>query len=406
MKEGSNISGNSNRLNQNKLMDTADKINIIITGDFCPHKRVEQAFLKKEFENVFNGIDKIAEDCDLSITNLECPLTLSNIPIVKTGPNLKAHPDCINGIKFGGFNVVTLANNHIMDYGEQGLIDTINACNKTNIHFVGAGANIQEAEEPLYLKVRNKKIAIVNFCENEWSIAEKKKAGANPLNPIRNYYQIKEAKKKADIILLVIHGGHEYFPLPSPRMVKTYRFFADLGVTAIIGHHTHCVSGYEIYNDVPIFYSLGNFIFYSKNTKPDSWFEGYFIKLTIADNTVTNISLHPYHQCKNEPGLMLMNQEEESDFLNKIKEYSQIIGDSNLLDNSWSEFCASKKIEYLSNLLSLNKVQRQMLKRNILPNLIIEKKKLVSLLDMFTCEAHKDAMIKTIESEILKISKK
>ena len=136
---------------------TSDKINIIITGDFCPHKRVEQAFLNKEFENVFNGFEKIAEDCDLSITNLECPLTLSNIPIAKTGPNLKAHPDCINGIKFGGFNVVTLANNHIMDYGEQGLIDTINACTKNNINFVGAGPNIGDAEEPFYLNIKDKK---------------------------------------------------------------------------------------------------------------------------------------------------------------------------------------------------------------------------------------------------------
>ena len=388
------------------LKNTNDIINIIVTGDFCPVERIESICLNENYQKIFNNALPLLKNKDISIINLECPLSEKESPIEKSGPNLVANPKCIEAIKYGAFDVITLANNHILDQGESGLKDTLGICRKSGIQTVGAGENIEDASRLLYMNVKGKSIAVLNYAEHEFSIATKNKSGANPLDPIRIYYQIKEAKKKADIILLVIHGGHEYFPLPSPRMVKTYRFFADLGVTAIIGHHTHCASGYEIYNDVPIFYSLGNFIFDSKDAKLDSWFAGYFIKLTIADNTVADISLHPYHQCKNEPGLMLMNQEEESYFLNKIQVYSQIIGDSNLLENSWNEFCGLKRIDYLSNLLSLNKVQRQMLKRNILPNLIIEKKKLLSLLNMFTCEAHKDTMIKTIESEILKISKK
>lgn len=128
------------------------------------------------------------------ITNLECPLTLSSKTIKKTGPNLKAHPDCINGIKFGGFNVFTLDNNHIMDYGEQGWNDTINICEKNNIHYVGVGQNIKEASKSLYIIVKEKKIAIINFCENEWSIAGKNKAGANPLNPKKIIIRLKKQK--------------------------------------------------------------------------------------------------------------------------------------------------------------------------------------------------------------------
>ena len=259
MNKNLNISEGS--LNRANLLDTQGKISILITGDFCPHKRIEQAFLKKEYKDVFNGFEIITNDCDWAITNLECPLTLSNNSIEKTGPNLKAHPDCIEGIKFGGFNVVNLANNHIMDYGEQGLIDTINICEKNKIHYVGAGQNINKVSKPLYLTVKETKIAIVNFCENEWSIAGKNKAGANPLNPIINYYQIKEAKENSDFALVIVHGGNEQYKYPSPRMVETYRFFADCGANTVIGHHTHCPSGYERYNNVPIFYSLGNLIF-------------------------------------------------------------------------------------------------------------------------------------------------
>jgi len=374
-------------------------INIIVSGDFCPHKRIEQAFLNEEYENVFNGFEKIAKDSDLVITNLECPLTLSNNPIEKTGPNLKAHPDCINGIKFGGFNVVTLANNHIMDYGKQGLSDTINICNRNNISYVGAGQNIEAAATPLYVNIKNKKIAIVNFCENEWSIANKNKAGANPLNPVKNYYQIKEAKEKSDFVLVIVHGGNEHYEYPSPRMVNTYRFFADCGADAVIGHHTHCPSGYEIHNEVPIFYSLGNFIFDWENVNFDSWYEGYFVKLTITNNHINNISIIPFYQCKKKPGLQLMKDNEKNNFLMNIQKYSRIIGNSDLLEMEWIKFCDSKKKGYLSNLFSLNKVHRQMLKRNIFPNLIIKKKKLL-LLNMFRCEAHCDITIETLKSII------
>ena len=396
-----NLYISEDRLNKNKLLCSQEKISILITGDFCPHKRIEQAFLKKEYENVFNGFEKIANNCDLVITNLECPLTLSNNPIKKTGPNLKAHPDCIDGIKFGGFNVVTLANNHIMDFGKQGLADTINACDKNNIRYVGAGQNIDEASKPLYLTIKKTKIAIVNFCENEWSIATEYKAGANPLNPVKNYYQIKEAKKNADILLVIIHGGHEYYHLPSPRIVETYRFFADLGVTAIIGHHTHCVSGYEIYNGTPIFYSLGNFIFDWEN-RENAWYKGYSVKLSICKDSIDNFSLIPYKQCVEEPKIEILKNKQKQIFLNRIDKYSKVISDSELLEKKWLEFCDSREKGYLSSLLSLGKFRKQLLKNKKLSRLVLKRKRLMPLLNLIRCEAHRDVTIETIQNTILK----
>ena len=126
---------------------------------------------------------------------------------------------------------------------------------------VGAGDNLQQASKPLYIKIKNKTIAILNFAEQEFSVAGKNTAGANPLNIIDNYHSIQDAKQQADILLVIVHGGHEGYPLPSPRMVQTYRFFAEIGASVVVGHHTHCASGFEVYHGVPIFYSLGNFIF-------------------------------------------------------------------------------------------------------------------------------------------------
>lgn len=97
-----------------------------------------------------------------------------------------------------------------------------------------------------------------------------------------------------------------------------------------------------------------------------------------------------------------MNEEDKSTFLRKVEGYSQIISNSKLLEESWVESCTSRRVAYLSNVLFLNKIQRQMIKRNILPNLIIRKKRLPSLLNMFRCQAHNDAMLNTIENEIFK----
>ena len=386
-----------NNADKSNLLNSSDGINIIATGDFCPHKRIEGLCLNENYEKIYNDLLPVLRDKDISITNLECPLSEKENPIKKTGPNLVASPKCIEGLKYGGFDVVTLANNHILDQGERGLRDTLRVCKEADILTVGAGENLEEASQPLYINVKEKRVAILNFAEHEFSIAENNKPGANPLDPVRNYYQIEDAKKNADILLLIIHGGHEHYSLPSPRMIKTYRFFADLGVTAIIGHHTHCAGGYEKYNGVPIFYSLGNFIFDWENIKSDSWHEGYLINLSIVRNKVINFDLIPYFQCKDEPGLRLMDETESIAFLGNIEQYCNIIQDSNLLDSEWFSFCKSQKIDYLGRLLSLNAIQRRMLKKNILPKLFLKKKHHATLLNLFRCESHRDVIVEIIK---------
>ena len=101
-------------------------------------------------------------------------------------------------------------------------------------------------------------IAVLNFAENEWSTASSDKPGANPINPISNFNSINITKESVDIVIVITHGGHEMYRLPSPRMKELYRFYIDAGADIVINHHTHCTSGYEKYNGKFIFYSIGN----------------------------------------------------------------------------------------------------------------------------------------------------
>src|SRR5690606_37754227 len=155
-------------------------------------------------------------------------------------------------------------NNHILDYNERGVFDTLAFCAENNIATVGAGKDKWNAREPYFLESRRGRIAILNIAENEWASSTNSSAGANGMDLLNNIKQIQEAKAVRQFVFVIVHGGHEYFNLPSPRMKEQYRFYIENGADLVVGHHTHCISGFELYRGRPIYYSLGNFLF----TKP------------------------------------------------------------------------------------------------------------------------------------------
>ena len=138
---------------------------ILITGDFCPINRFTKAIKSPEF---VKEVRTLTTGVDYAITNLECPLTANKTPIKKTGPAIKSDIEHAKSLEILGFNVVTLANNHIMDYGAQGYQDTLSVLESRSIIHVGAG-NVSENNDVIYLNKDNFIVAIVNFCENEWS---------------------------------------------------------------------------------------------------------------------------------------------------------------------------------------------------------------------------------------------
>ena len=198
---------------------------VLIAGDYCPQNRVADLFEKRDFESVLGNVRDVISTVDYSIVNFECPVCDgSETPIVKFGPNLKCTEHGVEALKWAGFKCVTLANNHFLDYGEEGVAKTLKTCQDYDIDTVGGGVTLNEASQVLYRKIEGKILAIINCCEHEFSIATDTTAGSNPLNPFQQYYAIQDARKKADYILVIVHGGHEHFQLPSPRMQETYHF--------------------------------------------------------------------------------------------------------------------------------------------------------------------------------------
>ncbi len=377
-----------------------ETVDILFAGDFYMGNRTQELCRKNEYEKIYNEVLPALKQKDLSIVNLENPLTGEGNPIPKVGPHLKAPPDCIRAIQYGGFDVVALANNHILDHGAIGLKNTIAACQAGHLKTVGAGLSSDEIQKPLIVNVKSVRIGLINITENEFSTIKDGEAGANALDLISVYRQIIDARKNADMLFIIVHGGHEFYPLPSPGMVKMYRHFADIGVAAVIGHHPHCASGFEIWNGVPIFYSLGNFVFDWHEPQEEIWYKGYFVRLTVDSSSVVRMKIFPYNQFKDDAGLHFMEGAEKSSFLNRIAEYSEIIRDSSALDKRWREFCDSKKYEYLKNLLGLNRIESALLKRGIGAGYIFPRKDKLILLNLLRCEAHRDVSVEILKQLI------
>jgi len=358
---------------------------ILIAGDLV----IDQAY---KTSNINSNVVDLFNNSDLNIVNLEAPVTASNSKIIKTGPHLKSNEkSTLEVLKVLRIDAVTLANNHLLDYDEKGVKDTLEFCENNKIHTIGAGMNLNEASKTKYFDTKEGKIALVNFAENEWSSATEETAGANPMDIIDNTNQIKEAKKNADFVFVIIHGGHEYYNLPSPRMQKQYRFYAEQGADLIVGHHTHCISGHETYKGVPIYYSLGNFLFTKPSTYED-WYSGLVLRITIDDNKKIKTDEFVIKQ-QRDFSLKLLNDNETKIIIDRFNNYSEIINNKFKLNKSWHENIKHETTNYLK-ILSPNSFLKNRYLRGVANRLKINNKRGNSLLlNMLKCESHRDLSI-------------
>ncbi len=373
------------------------KINV--AGDFCPRERVADKIKSGAYKELFADIKEYNETADYSLVNFESPVYEGDFSrhTVKWGSILHAGFGSVKALSYSGFNGVTLANNHFLDYGEEGAQNTIKEIKNEGLDYVGGGHNLQESSEILYKSFEDGTLAIINCCENEFSIAGKNKCGSNPLSPISLFYKIKEAKKHANYVLVICHGGHEYYQLPSPRMQDLYRFFVDCGASAVVNHHQHCYSGYEYYHGCPIIYGLGNFSFDRSIYRDEIWNKGYIVQINF--DFKISIELYPYIQSDEHPGTISMSKYERSQFFKIIEELNDVINNREELENRFFKFTTEKQPQFESMFEPWGKGFRYLWKRGFLPSLIT-KKKWLCLADYIMCESHYDVLKEMLKNKV------
>lgn len=374
---------------------------VLITGDFCQDYGVNELAQSGRYD-FFDKIKERVHDADYSIVNFEFPVVTDPEkarPIYKAGPNLRGTVEGVKAVKYAGFRCCTLANNHSLDQGEQCLLDTIEAISKENLDCVGAGEDLSKASETLYKRIGGETLAVINCCEHEFTIATDKSAGAHPLMPLRQYYKIREAREKADYVLVIVHGGHEHYQLPSVRMQETYRFFIDAGADAVVNHHQHCYSGYEVYQGKPIFYGLGNLLFDDPSMrKSKTWQEGYMVELNFRGDGV-DYELLPYTQCRGEVGVKPLTESERPLFDGCIKKLNSIIADRQLLEQDNEEYYQRcSKGELMNFEPYRGRVLVKLFLLGLLPR-CIKKNKLLGILNHVDCESHRDKLLYALKKQ-------
>lgn len=373
-------------------------MNIIIGADFVPTKTNEKFFMEGNIEQVISQELIQILLTKYKIFNLEVPLTDKLTPINKCGPNLIASTKCIALYKKLHVDLLTLANNHILDQGEQGLNNTIKVLDDAKINYVGAGKNLEIAKKPFYFDIFDKKIGIYACTEHEFSIASDKNGGANPVDLLSCFDEVISVKSQCDYLIVLYHGGKEHYRYPSPNLQKICRKMIECGSDLVVCQHSHCIGCEEKYMGGTIVYGQGNFLFDYSESK--YWETSLLIEVK-EDFTIDYIPLK-----KNKNAVRLANNIESEQILKEFYGRSEEIKNETFVEEAYRKFADASIKDYLvnfsglgSNLFfrGLNKLSHNEFSKWFV-NKLFSKSKLLSILNHIECEAHRELIIEGLKN--------
>lgn len=271
------------------------KLTVIAVGDILFDRQVASFIAKEGSGAPFAYVSPILQSGDIAFANLECPLSNKGSRLKEKDVTFRGTPQATVGIRQSGIDVVSLANNHALDYGPQALADTISLLNRSGIKSAGAGQNISQAHQPAILKVRNKQVSLLaySYVIPAGFFASPSHPGiASARSPDRVAQQVKEAKKTSDFVILSFHWGVEYQDYPISIQRQLAHTAIDSGADLVLGHHPHVIQGLEIYKNKLIAYSLGDFVFdhFSRKTG-----EAFILKCEMSQEKVLSATCIPVY---------------------------------------------------------------------------------------------------------------
>lgn len=292
-------------------------------------------YLLSQYDNRgINGIvaaDIVGEmnQADLTMVNEEFPFSTRGTAAQDKQFTFRIDPKRVNVFQDLGIDIVTLANNHVLDYGQEALTDTFDTLDNAGIQYVGAGNNYEEAKQRREFELNGKKVGILAASRvlpvASWA------AGTSPgvfstYDPTGLVGEIENAEQDCDIVIVYVHWGIEKSEYPEDYQRELAKKYIDAGADIVIGAHPHVLQGIEYYNGKPIIYSLGNFIFGSQIPKT------VLLKLEIGDDNNMTISVDA---CATDAGYVLnkaVNQEEIYQYLTNISTNATIDSDGKITE--------------------------------------------------------------------------
>lgn len=275
----------------------AEGIVITCVGDIMLAGSATSTLARTGYDYPFAKTAQELRRGDIAIGNLEAPLTTRGSEYRDKTFRFRANPAAAAALKRAGFSVLTLANNHMMDYGGEGLRDTLAALSRSDIAHTGAGGSLAEARQETVVVVRGVRVAFLAYSLTLPSefYARADRAGTAPGYAPHVREDIRRARDRADYVVVSFHWGAERAEFPKQYQREAGRGAIDAGADAVIGHHPHVLQGIEFYRGKPILYSLGNFAFGSRSTAAD---RSVMARLTLSEDggTVQLVPLNVLHR--------------------------------------------------------------------------------------------------------------
>ncbi len=372
---------------------------ILIGGDVCPTERNVAFFAQGDHEAIFNDLLGVFSNADACVVNLECPIVNNPTPIRKSGWTLNAPPGTATLLKNSGITAINLANNHILDHGAEGAINTIHDLTAVGLPYFGAGTNLQEASRVLALETGGKRIGFLGMAEREFCIASETSPGAAPIGAMGFMRTIRSHEAEYDHLIVILHAGKEHIPYPPPRLQQLCRFMIEEGASAVICQHSHHVGWFEEYKKGLIVYGQGNLVFDRWPGKRKSFYEGYLVKLLLGEAGLA-YELIPYKQVAPESGTRLMPPKEKEAFIDKLKRDSVALQDRELLQRLWDDFCYTKRDNYINKIRGTNGLLGKLYSKLNLVNRLYNDDDILKLQNIIRCETHHEVLESILRREV------
>lgn len=249
-----------------------EELVLSFVGDMMFDKSVSGFIKSKGEDYVFQGYENYFKESDIVFGNLETSLSYRGEPIQDKEYIFRSSPKIIPFLKKHNFSALSIANNHVLDYGAAAFTDAMKVLKENGISYGGGGYNKQEASEGVVLEEKGLKIGFIAFTRVtpsvDWYAGAKKPGiiGAYKVHEAEVLSAVKNLKSKCDLLVVSLHWGKEGSTTVRKEEAELAHSLVDSGADVIMGHHPHVVQGIEIYKDKPIFYSLGNFFFTTSNS--------------------------------------------------------------------------------------------------------------------------------------------
>lgn len=312
---------------------------ILIVGDLFPVPSNFDKFSAGDIQYLFGEkICQLFSEADYRICNLEGALTDQPGKCEKTGAALFASTSTIRAYKELGIDCCTLANNHITDAGDRGVVDTMRVLDENNICHLGAGYNFNDIKHFITFEVGQKKVGLYNVAETMYNEPTISTPGAYLYDEYIVCKEIESYRQQCDYLIVVYHGGAEKFRYSSPQTKKRFHRMVDSGANMILSQHTHCVGSEEYYKGAYLLYGQGNFLFRSFNDEFTN--SGLIIELILSSNGI-DVKKHLVRAVSN-----TVRYDEQQDFTS-FDERSSRINDDAFIQQQFDEYCLKELPVYL-----------------------------------------------------------